>query len=353
MALLWIEGFESYNTAIDFMAVRNPLFTNVYCTGDLRVFFNTNYGRRTGTGGMLSTRQDWRIQYEFASNYVTIVTGFAIKLVESGTPVYASTAYGGIIFKDSTTVQCGLYPNGTEMQARNGDGTLLGTTSGLGLHYNSWVFVEIKVTIDNSGGVVVVRANNNVVLNLSSQDTQYSANAYLNRIEYCGIVGDLDTYYDDLYILDTTGTKNNDFLGDVRIDAVRPNGVGSHTDFTPLSGANYENVDETLGPDDNTSYNSSGSLGAKDSYAMSSLAALGTTIHGVKTQISASKDDAGARGVKCLTKAGSTEDTGTEMSLSQGTYETPAEMYEDNPDDSAAWEEADVNGMEVGVEIST
>ena len=238
------------------------------------------------------------------------------------------------------------------MQAKNGDGTLLGTTSGLGLIYNVWVYVEIKVTIDESGGVVIVKANGNTVLNLSSKDTQNSANAYLNRIEYCGFCPDLDTFYDDLYILDTTGAKNNDFLGDIRVDVARPEGAGTYTDFTPSAGANYQNVDESLGPDDDTTYNDGSNVADQDTYQCTSLPSpAGTTIHGVKSQITVRKTDAGARAVKVLTRAGTTDHLSSELSLSDS-YLTPAEIIEDNPDDSAAWEDADINAAEVGVEVT-
>ena len=77
----------------------------------------------------------------------------------------------------------------------------------------------------------------------------------------------------------------------------------------------------------------------------------GTTIHGFKSQITVRKTDAGARKCKLLTRAGTTDQLGSEIALSD-TYLTHTEIYEDNPDDAAAWEDADINAVEVGVEIT-
>ena len=351
MALLFFDGFEGYQNYVDMGAVSSDIISGINTNGTPSL--SNSYGRR-GSRGIRNGVYDNSFTYLFADNYATMIFGIAVRSevnspfsYDSGTPLFR------IMDGGSTQLRFHAQPGG-ELSARRGDGTLLGTTSGANITYNIWRYIEVKVTIDNSAGVVEIRSDGNTVLNLTSQDTQNTANAYLNRVRfrvfyYGSFNGKLIA--DDLYFLDTTGSKNNDFLGDVRVDVIRPDGAGTYTTFTPSAGSNYENVDEVSGPDDNTTYNDGDTLGNKDSYALSSLSATGGTIHGVKSQATVRKTDAGVRSAKILTRAGTTDDLGSDISLSDS-FQTKCVVNEDNPDDAAAWEEADVNAMEVGVEIT-
>jgi hypothetical protein len=151
--------------------------------------------------------------------------------------------------------------------------------------------------------------------------------------------------------MDNTGdSPQNDFLGDCRVDVIRPNGAGANADFTPSAGSNYENVDEAT-PDDDSTHNSSGTVGHQDSYALPSLSA-GGTIFGVKSLICIAKDDAGAKGAKILTRSNSTYYKSDEINPPTD-YKSFGKVYQNNPDDSLAWQESDIAGMEVGVEVSS
>ena len=344
MGLLWFDGFGSYNNSADINVVANPLFST---TGD----WNSVISGRRGGRGLWGHHSHFQT-YTFVNNYASILTGIAIRQGNVGTPSYhADLPLLG--FYDGSTLQIGVYVVGTELHVYNGSGVKLGETSGANIAYNVWRYVEAKVVINNSTGIVVIRVDENVLLNLSSQDTQNSANAYLNKITLRGIYSSLAITLTDLYFCDLTGdAPHNDFLGDIRIDILRPNAAGTYTDFTPSAGSNHENVDETYGPDDDVTYNDGANIGDQDSYQMPDLPSpAGTTIYGVKTQGTVRKTDAGAMKCKLLTRAGTTDDLGEEIALSDS-YTTHAEILEDNPDDSAAWEDADVNSMEPGVEIT-
>lgn len=347
MALLHFDGFETYYDANDFVAVTSPIIDSIYNYNFAA--FSTDYGRHGR--GVRPSDSSSPGRWTLVNNYTTFILGVAARLYENGTPSYFAS-YGIFKFWDESTVQLYFPLVGDEIQVRNGDNTLLGTTSGAGLDYLVWRYIEVKFTIDNSSGSVEIRSNGTTVLNLTSQDTQNTANAYINKVELNGAAQNLQMTYDDMYFLDTTGSKNNDFLGDVRADVIRPDGAGTYTQFTPSAGSNYENVDDDPYPDDDTTYNDGSTPGNKDSYALSSLSVLGTTIHGVKSQITVRKTDAGSKNVKLLTRAGTTDELSDSISLSDS-YTTSVIINEDNPDDSAAWEEADVNAMEVGLEIVT
>ena len=350
MALLWFDGFESYADAADFLALSSSVIDSIWQYNFAA--FGTNYGRngRGVRAADSSSPGEWTLK----DNYTTFIFGAAVRQYEAGTPSY-SVGTGPIRFYDGSTIQLYFPHVGTELQVRNGDNTLLGTTSGAQLSYLTWRYIEIKFTIDGSSGSVEIRSNGNTVLNLTSQDTQNTVNAYINKVHLNGSYSGLQMNYDDMYWCDITGdAPHNDFLGDVRIDVLRPDGEGNYkTNFagSPDVSSNL-NVDESPGPDDDTTYNYGSDVADKDTYTLDALPAPSlTTIYGVKSQITVRKTDAGAREVKVLTRAGTTDALGDTVSLSD-TYTTHAKIYEDNPDDSAAWEDADVNAMEVGVEIT-
>ena len=357
MALLWFDGFESYTAVADIIVagISSP-FTQV-ASGAIGI---GAYGRRSSRG--IYTQESQYLTYYLASNYVTLYFGMAVKLSSGTLSAYTNST---VLINNRSLVGFGadgyahitLMPisASSEFDVYNGT-TYLGTTSGFGMVTGVWLYVEVMVTIDDSAGAVIVKVNGNEVLNLSNVDTKdNTGGAYVNQIKVGG-TQNIVLFSDDLYICDATGdAPHNGFLGDVRVDVLRPDGEGTYkTDFagSPDVSSNL-NVDETSGPDDDTTYNYGSDVGDKDTYTLGALPApSSTTIYGVKSQITVKKTDAGSREVKVLTRAGTTDDLSATVSLSDS-YTTAVKIYEDNPDDAAAWEDADVNAMEVGVEIVT
>jgi len=157
------------------------------------------------------------------------------------------------------------------------------------------------------------------------------------------------TYIDDFYICDQTGSTNNDFLGDVRVDTLLPNGEGTHLDFTPSTGTtHYQLVDEAA--PNTTDYNESGTAGQRDSYAMQDLASVTGSIKGVQVAGAILKDDVGARSIKVGVRAGGTTSVGSTQALATTQIYYTA-VHETNPSTSTAWTEAGVNGAEAAFEI--
>jgi hypothetical protein len=146
------------------------------------------------------------------------------------------------------------------------------------------------------------------------------------------------------------GSTNNTYLGDVRIDTVRPNGAGNYADFSRQGGAtNWENVDDTL-IDADSGYNYSNTVGHKDSFDCANLPSIAGTIFGVQVSLGARKDDAGSRTLRALTRLASTDYEGSD--LAPGTdYRFFRHIWEQNPNTSAAWTEAQINGAEFGYKV--
>lgn len=342
MTLLWFDGFESYYNSNDVDALIN---LDAYYAE-----FYASEGRRNSRALRIFTYNDRFYKADAPGTPSTLIFGFAVR------GSFWNYAYGFPLLKvydlfSGGVVHLYFYINSSGLiEVRNSSDTLLGTSSGHGMMLgNTWYYIEVKVYIHDSSGTVTVRLNEAEVLSLTGQDTCNGSNAQVGAVALCS--NGTTIYYDDFYMLDTSGTKNNNFLGDVRVDAVRPDGAGTHTDFTPSAGSNYQNVDETY-PDDDTTYNDGANVNDQDSYGLPALPSpAATTIFGVKDQITVRKTDAGAMECKLLTVQGGSDYLGDAINLSD-TFTTHARIMEDNPDDSADWEDADISGGEIGVEIT-
>lgn len=271
----------------------------------------------------------------------TISIGFAMYLL-----ALPSTGHGGFIFSNADGNQCAAYINSDgSITVKRGSTTLGSSASGV-ISASTWQYIEIKIFIDNAAGTYEVKVGGVSVLSGTGADTQYQTSSGCTKVRISNPAAYLYgiSYLDDIYI----GT---DFLGDVRMDDCLPTGAGNYTQFTPSAGNNYECVDDTDINSD-TDYVSDGTVGHKDSYGMGNLSAIGSQIHAVCAVITARKDDAGSRGITPFLRIGSTDYSGSEISLSDS-YHQYQQVWDENPADSEAWEEADVNGAEAGQEVTT
>jgi hypothetical protein len=169
------------------------------------------------------------------ANYSTLIAGFAFKTATK--PTNSNYVASVFSFQDGTTPQLNVRVNeaGNLIVARNN--TTI-ATSAYALPVNSWVYIEFKATIHASAGSYEVRVNGVNVLSATNVNTMGSSTANINTITLgpvhsaIGFVFSNTWSYDDFYLCDTTGTKNNDFLGDMRVDTIRPNGAGTNTQLT-------------------------------------------------------------------------------------------------------------------------
>ena len=193
------------------------------------------------------------------------------------------------------------------------------------------------------------------VVSVSGVDTQSSANAYANLILLGGTAGAASSigYFDDFYLCDTSGSYNNDFLGDVVIETSMPNAVGSNNDWTALGGSShYLEVDEAS-VDGDTSYVYTATASARDTYGLTDISASGGTVMAVAVNVVAEKDGTDTRGIKPVVKSSTSYAQGAETILSLGSYLSIQSIFETDPSTTSAWTESGVNAMEAGVDLTT
>lgn len=214
-------------------------------------------------------------------------------------------------------------------------------------------YVEMDATIDNAAGAVAVRVDNVQIINLVGVDTQEQAAADITLCRIGGIgtntnAGTSTLDIDDVYALTATGAPNS-FLGDTRMTPLFPTGAGFYTEWTPLAGNNWDNVNDNPADDDAT-YNIGDTVGERDTYAMSDLsAAAGATIHAVVLNIVARKDDAGTREISGKIRQAGVDANGVNIPLTAA-YKRHPVWFPTDPS-AAAWSVAKVNSMEAGAEV--
>lgn len=336
MALLFIDGFDHYVTA-DILKKWSAY------TGAAIL---TTSGRRGG--GALEVGKGDTAQFNFTSTLGALICGFAVKVdqITSRQPI--------VQFLDSVTpqVSVNVNPDGS-LEVRRGlaGGTVLSTSLPGVAQLQAWFYLEVKAVFGNTTGAFEVRVNGNTVITATNVDTQDSANAYATMLKlYVGSTDSGGNVFDDFYLLDTSGTTNNDFLGDVRVDAYYPTSEGTVQAWTPTpTGTHYTTVDETA--PNLTDYVSSATVGNKELFGVTDLVNTPLSIFGVQANSAAWKTDAGLRAIKNLVRIAGTDYPSSAINVAE-TQRYACNIWEKNPATSAAWTDTAVNGAEFGVEVA-
>ena len=342
MALLFVDGFDHYVTAD---------ISKKYNSTSSSPAISAGNGRR-GTAGIAAFTTNTGVIKNFTASS-SWVMGCSLKVGALPSATNWATIFA--LF-DAGNRQCELRvnPDGT-LQVTRFNVAVTGGTSVATLSVGTTYYIEWKVTIANSiaANSCKVRVDGvDVITVTAGQDLQDTGNSTANQLRLGNVNSSASmgssTYADDFYVCDQTGSVNNDFLGDVRVDTLLPNGEGNHLDFTPSTGtSHYQLVDESS--PNTTDYNESGTAGQRDSYAMQDLSTSSGAIKGVQVLGAILKDDAGARSIKVGVRAGGTTTVGSSQTLAT-TQAYYSAVHETNPTTATTWTEAGVNGAEAAFE---
>ncbi len=276
------------------------------------------------------------------------VCGFAMYLANMLTT--ENTLCGLYSYLGALHLRVTFMPDGTLAFERS---TTVLQRSTQSLRLARWNYIEIKWSISNSiaADSCIVLVNGVEWLNLpATTDTQNATAVEMGYLLLNGIV--TYTYFADIYVCDLNGSINNDFLGPLAVEQILPNGNGSTSDFVGSDSDsidNYLHVDD-VSTDDDATYVESATVGDIDLYAYTSLSGIPTSIVGLVARPIAKKQLGGSRLGKIITRVNITNYDGDTMYVGVD-FKVEPSVWELNPDDSAAWEAADVNGAEFGVEV--
>lgn len=235
-----------------------------------------------------------------------------------------------------------------EIRRGSSGGTLLATgTTPVAL--NTWHYLEMSATISDTVGEVHIRLNGSSTDEVSfTGDTKNGGTATsIDRVRFSIGISRLT----DVYILNSTGTLNNTFLGDVVVRTLRPTGNGTDSQLTGSDGNqvdNYALVDEL--PVNSADYVGSPTSGQCDTYTMADLPAGITTIYAMQINSRMAKDDATNGSVRVALRSGGSLYYSAVRPLFTS-YVGYYDLYETDPATSARWLVSSINTLEVGMEV--
>lgn len=276
----------------------------------------------------------------------TWIVGFAFRsaaLVTSGVLVR---------FLDGAVVHVDLRLDASGHLFFTRNGTTIGSVGTTVLSASTYYYLEVKVTISDTVGVAALRINGVSELNGTSLDTRNAGNSTADTISFIVSPGSADTIdLDDLTICDGTGSApTNDFLGDVRVEALFPNGNGNTSNLVGSDGNSTDNyllVDETTPA--TADYVESSTPTDKDTYTYTNPTSTSGTVYGVQILPYAAKTDAGVRSIKSIARLSGTEVDSAAKTLSATAAYFP-DVREAKPG-GGAWSISDVSSAEFGVKI--
>jgi hypothetical protein len=344
MACVWIEGFETH--------IGTNQMSRKYAS--LSGSFTAQAGRVFGSAaGMQSTVA---VTPPVASGN-TFVIGFGMRFTSH----------------TSTPGEQGLY---CELGADEQCHIMVETGSGLGVR---WVLKRGTTTIDTSPYVDVavwhymelkltVRTGTNGAYELRHNGVDIMSGTLVNLADTGGDGWDTFAFrfssnlstalrFDDMYVLDGTGSKNNDFLGPSVVEGILPTAEGTTIDWTIGSGGSthWDQVNDlATTPDDTTSggINHSDTNAQKDLYNYADLANITGTIHAVQVGTQLAMNASGTRTVKTKYRdPDTTEADGASHVVDSTAYDEFTEVFDDNPASAVAWDVTDIDDGQFGVEV--
>lgn len=328
-------------------------------------FSATQTGRAGDTDGAVTAASGATAfkTYTLSSAAATVIYGIAFNYATAsviGASGSGAFQLGGMMV--AGTVQCivGVNTSGF-IEVRRGtvwsSGTIIATSSGhTAIGTAAYHQVEVKGLMHTSTGSVIVNLDGVQVINTGSMQTAASSGSVSALRFGNGSASTNSMQYDDFYVcdaVDATGSQgraNNDFLGDLRVQALFPTAAGDVSQWTPSTGANWTTVDET--PPSTTDYVSDATVGHQDLYNLTDLSGTVITVYAVRECLYVAKTDAGSVQVKPLFKENSVVTADTAQGLTVGAAQVYGTLRAVRPSDSASWTSTDVNNLQAGAEVA-
>jgi len=353
MAWLVGDGFDFYAGAGVFI---NPYIWQgaVQCTLSSSVRFPPGIGLQLGntsvTAGNATTQQFANSQTIFVN--ANIISGGNAH-VNGGT-----TRTIGFTLRDTASnIQCGFYlRNGGDFVLTTSSlagGSVLATSPVLMPLAGQWAHIQVKIFISNTAGTVELHLNGQVAANWTATGLNTrngSANFYANVInwESNSAAGEV---VDDFYAFNDQAPAPNTFQGDVHAVRQLPTSDIAINWARNTGPNNCLAVDDTQDDGDST-YVSTLTVNATDTYGMAPLSPTPNTIICVQPRYEARMDDAGPHTMNAqLTSGGTTVNLPT-MNVAS-TYAVASQAFPQDPNTGLAWTPAAVNACLLGIKLLT
>ena len=268
---------------------------------------------------------------------------------------------GGTSGSSSTRLWSSLLDTDEDIADATGMYWAAGQQNGSFMEYGQWYHIEIYCYSNGGSSEVALRINGYEVYR--DDGVGLDAATYIERIEFTSSTTGGTTFYGsghsyevtDISVIDWGGGFA-DFVFPAVVDSVKPTTeVVGEIDFTPQTGTDNAAMVDDLPHDYDTTYNESTTAAHKDRFSTTNQVPYTSVgeVHAAKVS-AIMKDTANGttRTARVVSFENVTEGLGDTVTLTEGSaYQNVSHVFEQNPDTSAKWTKAEVNGSEFGYEI--
>jgi hypothetical protein len=205
---------------------------------------------------------------------------------------------------------------------------------------NQTYLIELRYKPLDSGGIIQIKINRADTLDIDYSGDTTAGIQNIGKFHFNS--GGYSYAIDDV-VVDDAG-----WIGATKIQGQLVTGAGATAQWDPSAGANYQCVDER--PYSDSDFNSTNVTNEVDSFEVGNLTGSIGVIKAVQVHVRCKYEGAPTpSNVQALVRVNGTDyPSGVDLNPGISFAPTKYHIWELNPDDSAAWEEADVNGMEIG-----
>jgi len=334
-SVIFMEGFELYNGSGANLGLAGNGYVMGYSPQDLITTgrFGGQCLNINGGGGTEDT-----VKTFWGTALSTLTVGFAFKA--------GGTSWNIMELRNGTSTNC-IAINSTAtgaLEVRRGSrsGTVLGTSPAGVAPSNTWIYIELSLTISATVGTVDLNVDGLSQISLTAQNTGTTS---IDSINFCENSAGGQSYFDDVYVRDDL-TR----LGPSRIESLIPNSDVSGGVWTPSTGTSgWACIDETQANGD-TDYISASSVGDQSLFECTDLSTTPLNVYAVQIVTNSEKTDAATRAIKHAISDGTTTATSGDKALLSA-YGFQNTIFLTAPDGSA-WNGTKVNALKAGVKVS-
>lgn len=314
---------------------------------------NSRYGTFSRVG-IFSALSSAEIYSDIGGSRTTLISGIAFAFNDRQRVV------GSFLrFQEGSTVHVAVgFDESGYITAWRGDTTTLLVSTNkralFGLGDKRWYYLEVQVTVSDTVGSISIWVDGQLISTTTNIDTRNGGTGIIDRVSVgftaSGQTVRTQTYIDDFYCLDTTGTLNNSRLGGVCCGTLTPT-ADSSVSWTPNAGTNNWSRVELA---DAGLYVTSSTAGQRDLYVVTDYPdpPYNINIKAVEVVAFALSDTNTADTMKLIIKPASTVYSTSTFPVNSSTYGSwrVFNVWELNPETSAAWTRSEVNALTLGIE---
>lgn len=353
MAVRWLEGFDHYGTTPN--GGRDTMLAGVWSEFSVKGTapqISADQSRTSGfslkfTANNLNNANEYFARRALGAAMTQFGFGSAIYMVALPTVSGAL----GVRFSDADNVPTITlaYQTDGSIQVFRGSaasGALL-ATSGQVLTAQAWNHVEVFVNHHASAGAVEVRVNGVTVVNVTGANTGStpSAQLRLGNIHFGSdpvykAIG--EHFWDDLTCWDTTGPRNNTFLGAQKVVLNKVAADTDVADWTVTGAASGAAAISEIPPNGDTSYISATTPGETSEFTVEPLDENVVSITAVYLPAMMRQSQPGTTWVQQGIVSGGDVALGLDRPITEA-YTYWADVIEVDPDTGAPWTRASYN----------